>query len=560
MCSSHSNYSPPVVKLSRPVKRRVDKLLRAAARRAGIKMKNRNVPFTIYLSDIGGQLEFQELIPALTNGPSLHIVVLRASRDLNSPIRIEYLNKNGQSAHAYVSKHTAKEDLLMSLATIMSTGRKGQLPKAIVVLTFKDKVTPEELIKIDLELQEAVKETEAYKAGVIVFAGETHLCHPINNLSPDECDLLSIRQTIEHIGKHNEEYKIKTPYSWLYFGIALRELPDEVVSYETCVELGKECGIETKEEVSAALKFFHSNVGVIRHFSEVPDLCDVVIKEPQLLFNIVTELVVDTFTFDRVGHCTSTQFKKKGIFPAEMVDSIPTNSTLLTSSKFVSYLKYSNIVAALITDGAVTSYFLPCALVHADFPDHDQTRLQPNSPAPLLFVFGTGYTPRGMFGFTVAHLISNPGKPEMKLKEDEVFRNQISFSIAPHLDTFRLTAYPTYLRVDMFPSPLTCRKVPLRKICSIVRERVEHGLETVARERNYTEKAAHSLAFECPKCSPTVHPAVIQFYDGEMCNLECKGQPVDIPREKGHNTWFSEVSFIWNECLHPVVSVDGDCI
>ena len=132
MCSSHSNYSPPVVKLSRPVKRRVDNLLRAAARRAGIKMKNRNVPFTIYLSDIGGQLEFQELIPALTNGPSLHIVVLRASRDLNSPIRIEYLDKNGQSAHTYVSKHTAKEDLLMSLATIMSTGRKGQLPKAIV--------------------------------------------------------------------------------------------------------------------------------------------------------------------------------------------------------------------------------------------------------------------------------------------------------------------------------------------------------------------------------------------------------------------------------------------
>ena len=290
-----------------------------------MKMKNREVPFTIYLSDIGGQLEFQELIPALTNGPSLHIVVLRASRDLNSPIHIEYLDKNGQSAHAYVSKHTAKEDLLMSLATIMSTGRKGQLPKAIVVLTFKDKVTPDELIKIDLELQEAVKETEAYKAGVIVFADKTHLCHPINNLSPDECDLQSIRQTIEHIGKHNEEYKIKTPYSWLYFGIALRELPDEVVSYETCVELGRECGIETNEDVNAALKFLHSNVGVIRHFSEVPDLCDVVIKEPQLLFNIVTELVVDTFTFDRVGHCTSTQFEKKGIFPAEMVDSIPPN-------------------------------------------------------------------------------------------------------------------------------------------------------------------------------------------------------------------------------------------
>ena len=199
-------------------------MIRAAARKAGIKLKNRKELWTLYLADIGGQLKFQELVPALTNGPSLHIVVLRASCGLNDQIHIEYLDKNGQAAHAYVAEHTAKEDLLMSLAAIMSTGRKGQQPKAIVVLTFKDEVSPQKLIDIGKELQEAVRETDAYKTGVIKFADETHLCNSINNLSPDENDFLSIRQTIERIGKNNKEYKIETPNSWLYFGIALRQM------------------------------------------------------------------------------------------------------------------------------------------------------------------------------------------------------------------------------------------------------------------------------------------------------------------------------------------------
>ena len=526
------------------MKRRVDKLLRAAAKRAGMKMKNREVPFTIYLSDIGGQLEFQELIPALTNGPSLHIVVLRASRDLNSPIRIEYLDKNGQSAHAYVSKHTAKEDLLMSLATIMSTGRKGQLPKAIVVLTFKDKVTPEELIKIDLELQEAVKETEAYKAGVIVFADKTHLCHPINNLSPDECDLQSIRQTIEHIGKHNEEYKIETPYSWLYFGIALRELPDEVVSYETCVELGKECGIENKEEVSAALKFFHSNVGVIRHFSEVPDLRDVVIKEPQLLFNIVTELVVNTFTFDHVGHCTSTQFEKKGIFPAEMVTKLSTGSDLLTPRKFETFLKHHHIIAPLKEGGVVTKYFLPCSLVHAPVQDTDPAANSDTHTA-LIITFESGCTPRGLFGCLATNLLNE--KPDdqfsLVLDEENICRNQITLSVGPFSDKFRFSVSPTFVRVDVFPS-LFNRKIPLSTICCFVRVRVCHGLDEIVEDLNYNFNARHSLALLCPCVtdSKDPHPAIITFHEREPLALKCTVSKAGKCLPKGHEIWFDKVS------------------
>lgn len=138
-------------------------MVEKAVKKAGTKIKDLKNSCTLYLSDIGGQIEFQELIPALITGPSLHIIVMRANRGLNNLCRVEYLHKDGQSAHSYIANYTVKEELIQNLSTIMSTGKDGQLPKAIVVLTFKDKSTEEEIHEMDKELQKVVKETDAYK-------------------------------------------------------------------------------------------------------------------------------------------------------------------------------------------------------------------------------------------------------------------------------------------------------------------------------------------------------------------------------------------------------------
>ena len=537
---SHSNYSTPTVKLSRTLRRRANKVIRAAAKKAGIKLKNHKDLWTLYLADIGGQLEFQELVPALTNGPSLHIIVLRASCGLNDQIRIEYLDKNGQSAHVYVAEHTAKEDLLMSLAAIMSTGRKGQQPKAIIVLTFKDKVSPQKLIDIDKELQEAVKDTDAYKTRVIEFATETRLCHMINNLSPDKVDVLQIRQTIERIGKNNKEYKIETPCTWLYFGIALLQMPDDVLSYESCVELGKECGIETNEEVNAALKFFHSNIGVIRHFSEVPDLRDVVITEPQILFNIVTDMVVNTFTFDQVGHCAHEEFKKKGIFPAEMVGKIVTDSKLLTPKNVLAFLKFHNVIAPLEKDGVITRYLLPCALVHADIQDTDTTT---DVLTSLMIVFDTVYVPQGVFGFLLADLLNERHDDEFTLVLDEaqIYRNQITLSVGPYSDKFRFSVRSTYVRIDVLASPI--KHTTLSYICCFIRQRVSRGLSEIVEKLNYNYKAIHSLAFPCPDvpAGKDPHPAVVSTYRGEPKALKCTVSKEVKVLPKDHDMWFKKV-------------------
>ena len=97
----------------------------------------------------------------------------------------------------------------------------------------------------------------------------------------------------------------------------LCNFPGRVLSITECAEVGKECGIETQKELSDALWFLHHNVGIIRHFQEVPDLEDVVIKEPQYIFDKVTEMIVNTFTFEAVGAFIREEFLKKGIIPID---------------------------------------------------------------------------------------------------------------------------------------------------------------------------------------------------------------------------------------------------
>lgn len=158
LCKTHHSFSGSQQETSR-----MESMVIKAVKKASLKMQDLRNPLTLYLSDIGGQIEFQELIPALITGPSLHIIVMRASCGLNDFCHVEYLHKDGLSVHSYMADYTLKEELLQSLSTIMSTGRDGHLPKAMVVLTFKDKVTDEQILEMDRELQKTVKGTEAYK-------------------------------------------------------------------------------------------------------------------------------------------------------------------------------------------------------------------------------------------------------------------------------------------------------------------------------------------------------------------------------------------------------------
>ena len=144
----------------------------------------------------------------------------------------------------------------------------------------------------------------------------------------------------------------------MIFGITLRHLHERVLTIDKCMEVAQECGIESRQELDDALWFLHHNVGLIRHFQEHPDLQNVVIKEPQYIFDKVTELIVDTFTFQGAGPYEHQEFTKKGIFSADKIYGLSTESDTLTGKRFCDLLEHLHIVAPIEEGGKVVKYLL----------------------------------------------------------------------------------------------------------------------------------------------------------------------------------------------------------
>ena len=381
---------------------------------------------------------------------------------------------------------------------------------------------------------------------MIVFCSKAQMIFPINNMSDDYDDIQQVKNAVERIGFSSEDYKITTPCTWMIFAITLRHLSERVLSFDQCMKIGKECGIDTQEEMNDALWYLHHNVGILRHFQTHPKLCEIVIKDPQYIFDKVTELTISTFTFQKVGPYEHEQFSKKGIFSRDALAKMSMDSDILTTDTFAVLLEHLHILVPIELDGN-DKYFAPSALTHADLPP----QAQPLSIIPpLVVVFECGFCPKGMFGSLVASLLKKDKLSEFdwKLEEESVYRNQICLSIGPY-DSFQFALSSTHVMISLKATTKKDRKIPLGRICCDIRCEVERSIRTVIEVLHYTQRAKHVFAFACPEPSPhdQSHAATINFSpEGEPCNLTCpfNNKRYDLPER--YLLWFDEVGSIIN--------------
>ena len=381
----------------------------------------------------------------------------------------------------------------------------------------KDKLQSEQdLQKIDQELQEVIKKTDAYKEEMIVFCSEKRMVFALDNTSDDDKDIQQVRDAVEQLGLQSDDYKIRTPRTWMLFAVTLRHLPGRVLSIEDCMKIAKECGIKKRKELNDALWFLHHNIGIVRHFQEVPELRDVVIKVPQYIFDKVTELIIQTFTFESIGPLKQERFLKLGLFTSEIFNKcITTDSDTLHGDKLAILLKHLHVIAPIEENGTVVKYFAPIALSHAELPPDSQwEEIIPS----IRIVFGSGFCPKGMFGALLVNLLKQQkiSQHDCELEEDRIYRDQICLSIGPY-DSFQFSLSTTYIKIALSSTTDRSRKVPLGQVCCDVRR---NSIRSVTETLHYTQRASHSLAFACPEPPPhdQSHSATINFsYKGEPC-------------------------------------------
>ena len=504
---------------------------------------------TIYFTDTGGQPEFQEVLPALISGPSLFFVVFNLIDDLNQRYRVQFVSPS-QESRPYESSFTVKEALLQSLASIASTCSYASYnskemvaikPHIVLVATHEDKASEAQIRAIQKELKETLEKTEYYRQNILVFAAKNEPVFTVNNLSSDGQDTDKIRKIVERIAKH-PSFHIEVPLPWLVSSLAFRLLQVPVISYEQCTSIASECGIDTPEELKEALWFLHHKVGFIRYFDSVPELRDVVILDPQLLFDKITELISSTFTFDPVlvGAYDDEQFRKTGMFSLRTIEDLTTRSPEhLNSTKLIKLLEHLHVISPIQdTSGKVEKYFMPCVLSHAS--PNASIREEASSKVPPLFItFRCGYCPKGVFSALIVHLMSkhnNGGaKITWRLNEDEVSRDRVSFSVDKALHTVSITTHCTHLEVlvqsETQASAHLLQTSP-HEVCDSIRQCIDEGIVAVSQTLHYSCDSAFSYSFYCthPSCTkPHDHLAVC--YDNDPIAMKCSKsrKPCDLP-------------------------------
>ena len=189
--------------------------------------------WSLYLSNTGGQIEFQEVLPLLVSGPCVFFYTFRLDRSLDEHYTIEYELQDGTRSVSYTSTLTTVEGIQQSLASIAAMGifvyqgrekRKVHLrPKVFFVGTHRDRLRGKSaeitIAKKDQYLQES---THQFK-DIIEFASSSQMIFTVDNFSENKSDFQQIRSAVESVVERHE-FEMVCPSHWLILSFALRRI------------------------------------------------------------------------------------------------------------------------------------------------------------------------------------------------------------------------------------------------------------------------------------------------------------------------------------------------
>ena len=156
--------------------------------------------------------------------------------------------------------------------------------------------------------QTVIKLTSHYREGIIHFSSESQMIFTVSNFDQNDLDFKKIQSAIEKVVETGN-YRMIYPSHWLIYSFVVRQfIKQRIVSYEECFAIAEECGIKSKEELNEVLHFIHTKMGLIRYFPH-QELKSLVIIDPQILFERITELIVETFTYEKCNNYSSMDLK-----------------------------------------------------------------------------------------------------------------------------------------------------------------------------------------------------------------------------------------------------------
>ena len=433
------------------------------------------------------------------------------------------------------------EDVLCQLISSIScfesvTESPNELKsRALLFGTFKDKIKePDMLENCCKEVEHTLwKVLSSMQEDLLLEADKKRKFFMIDNMDGDD-DIDGIRKTIEDIIRCSFS-QTEVPPSWLMFRILLILVGKPVVSLSLCRALANR--LEMPTPVEDAILFFHLHIGSLMYYPEVESIKDMVICDPQVIFDSISELVIDTFGVANraIPRSIRKEFESKGFFTLKHIECTTEKKrkSHLTPKQLVDLLKHLGVLAEIhpSTQDDSTKFIIPAILRNASedelLPDgsYDQTY-------SIMVHFNCGLVPYGVFCFVIAHLISSQSTLtlEWKLRKDlPIKKNKVVFLVDRRFDVV-LISRSQNLEIQICQCSTARKKVmSIEDVCSIVREQIVITLNSVIVIMKYklsictseSERHSFSTAFPCSKIGHSNHLMKVIENKGERPYAQC---------------------------------------
>ena len=514
----------------------------------------------INMMDVGGQPGFVEMLPAFTTGSALYFLFFRMDQEIRKLYPVRFLAANSFEEVVLESSYCI-EDVLCQLVSSIScfeSARSGEScsevkSRALLFGTFKDQFKCPHTLESRCEEVEATlwKTLSSMQEDLLLEADRKRKFFMIDNMDGND-DIDSIRKTIEDIIRSSFS-QTEVPPSWLMFRILLILVGKPVVSLGLCRALASR--LEMPTPVEDAIQFFHHSIGSLMHYPEVESVKDVVICDPQVIFDSISELVIDTFgvTNRAIPRSVRKEFECKGFFTLKHIETTTQKKrkSHLTPKQLVDLLKHLGILAEVQPEQSdeSTKFIIPAVLKNASENDLTSDSSYQHFYS-IVIHFDCGFVPYGVFCFVVARFISSQDTLTLpwKLRKDlPIRKNRVVFLIDGRFDVI-LVSQPQYLEIQLGQCRNTRRKVmTITEMCPIVREQIVQTLNNVIMEMKYKlsifasepEKLPFFMAFPCSKKGHSGHLMKIIEEEGQPLYAQCLKDESEIDLSD-HNqlVWF----------------------
>ena len=523
----------------------------------------------IRMIDIGGQPAFLEMLPMLTTGSVLYFIFFRLDQELRKLYPVRFHDANNETEVLLENSYCPEDIIYQSLSSIAcfscySSADKVEsqvMSRALLFGTYKDQIESSQISELDKTLREKFLNTKLHTEGLLLRTEENTAFFPIDNMNGDESEMSAIRRDIENIiDKLFRTIDIEIPASWLMFRILLYLLHKPIVTLPQCEAIAHRLSMPTP--VEEALWFFHHHVGSLMYYPNIPSMKDIVICDPQIIFDSISELIIDTFKISNRTIPTTAvdDFCNKGQFSLMHIKdrTEQQRGDGLTLLQLIDLLKHHNIIAELeIVKNSDCASQEPKFIIPAVLKCDPEENLKPQQldTRTLIITFKCGFVPFGIFCAEIAYLISHQGSmiPKWRCCDNDVRKNKVKFNIRGGYST-TLISRPQYLEIQVSKQhQYSCCKLPISKMCFNVLHTIMETLETVISRMKYKPYARiktqllpcerpFDIAFSC--CLEKSHNDHLMkvIKDGDEWYAECSTTDMEVTLSEGQLAWFEEPS------------------